>query len=89
VNWNQLGQVPVPRGFRSPKGHEASSITKVCGAFDVLVVVDVVDVVVVDVVGGMVDDVVVVEVVVKELLVVGVDEMLEVVVVLEGPEVAA
>jgi hypothetical protein len=35
VNWNQLGQVPVPRGFRSPKGHEASSITKVCGAFDV------------------------------------------------------
>lgn len=42
MNWNQLGQVPVPRGFRSPKGHEASSITKVCGGEYELVVVEIV-----------------------------------------------
>jgi len=63
MNWNQLGQVPVPSGVRSPKGQFASSITKVDGATYVLV--EVVEVVTVDVLLVVVD--VVEEVVVEEL----------------------
>ena len=76
MNSNQLGQVPVPRGFRSPKGHEASSTTKVCGADDELVVVEVGDVV---------------DVVMKDELVVDMDDEEDGVVddVLEDPVVEA
>jgi len=75
VNWNQFGQVPVPRGVRSPKGHEASSITNVCGADVEVVVVGMVEVVVVvvgkvdEVVGVVVDEVVVLEVVLEDPIV--------------------
>jgi hypothetical protein len=77
-----LGHVPVPRGFKSPKGHEASSITRVFGAE---VVVDEID----DV--KMLDDVVVVDTVVDELVVDETGDVEDVVVPveLEGPVVEA
>jgi len=75
VNWNQFGQVPVPRGVRSPKGHDASSITRVCGVVDEVAVDDVVETVV--------------ELVVVTLVVVVETDDVGVVVELDDPDVAA